>query len=169
MASENMRDAAFPQNLEGYKGIVGGYYGGPHAFRVWLPSEWAMFKKNKKLPIWVGGYEGAEEGHQAVAALTALGVPKGSYTVLDLETRIDKTFVEHFGEVLHHHGYRVFPYGSASTIFSNPKLNGYWVADYANKGPFYYPGARMTQYASNQQFDSSTVKFWTRTLGSFWK
>lgn len=175
MSSERMRDAAFAGNIDpGWNGAIGGYYGGPRAFNVWSGDDWARFRGHRKLPIWVGGFEGHDEGEEAVAALKQLGVPKGRFTALDLETRVDKTYVEHFGRVVGHAGYRVFVYGSAATVFDNPQLDGYWVADYAGKGPFMYapePGklVRATQYAEGQDFDSSTVKFWTYRFGAWWR
>lgn len=169
---ERMRDAAFPANIPAdWNGAVGGYYGGPREFRQWEPAEWARFRKHRKLPIWVAGFEGKAEGEQAVAALKALHVPRGAYTALDLETRVDKTYVEHFGQVLQAAGYKVWVYGSAGTVFENPCLNGYWVADYAGKGPYMYPHrhVRATQYAEGNEFDSSTVRAWTYFQGTWWR
>ena len=67
-------------------------------------------------------------------------MPKYVYTAVDMENRVDGTYVEHFGETLQDAGYKIFVYGSASSVFGNPLLNGYWVArtcrrPYMN-GPF---------------------------------
>lgn len=171
---ERLRDAAYAENIDPatWDHAVAGYYGGPGAYHVWEHTEkqndWDRFKGRKKLPIWVaakGDKNGTVDGHDAVAALAALGVPARVYTVLDMETMADKTYVAAFGEVLHRAGYKVWVYGSAATVFSNPALDGYWVADYAGLGPFMYErkGAevRATQYASGQEYDSSTVKDFT--------
>lgn len=166
---ELMRDAAYASNLKGWTGAVAGYFGGPSAFHVWSPSDWAQFKGLRKLPIWVGGQDGAGEGWAAAQALWALGVPKGVYTVLDMEGRTDKTYVTNYGAVLNFVGYAVWVYGSANTVFTNPRLNGYWVADYTGTGPFMFPGARATQYTNGQTYDSSTVKTWTYYFGNWWK
>lgn len=172
--TERMRDSAFPGNLPtGWTGAVGGYYGGPRAYNVWQHGEWDRFKLNRKLPIWVGGLNGQQEGTAALAALAALGVPKGVWTALDLETRVDITYVEHFGAIVRGAGYRVMPYGSASTVTWNPPLDGYWIADYAGAGPFMYDAGtavevRATQYTPGQQFDSSTVKDWTYYDTPWW-
>lgn len=163
-----MRDAAFAQNDPSWSSAIAGYYGGPEAYHIWAPVDWNRFRGKRKLPIWVGGMNGTIDGHNAVAALRALRVPKGSYTALDLEMRIDKTYVNHFGEILNGAGYKVFVYGSASTIFSNPPLNGYWVADYTGS-EFMYPGARITQFESGPDYDTSAVKWWTYYFGSWWK
>jgi hypothetical protein len=170
--NERMRDAAFAVDIsQPWTGAVAGYYGGPNAYHVWAPGDWALFRGNRKLPIWVGGLDGSGEGANAVSALRALRVPTDSYTVVDMEGRVDETYVAHFGSVLQAAGYKVWVYGSASTVFSNPGLNGYWVADYAGIGPFMYDrsGVRATQYAAGYAYDSSTVKYWTYTSGTWWK
>jgi hypothetical protein len=169
---EMMRDSAFATSIsESWTGAVAGYYGGPNAYHVWSPDDWKRFPANRKLPIWVAGLAGEPEGEQAVAALRALGVPTRVFTAVDMETRVDKTYLEAFGAVLGRAGYKVWVYGSASTLFSNPRLNGYWVADYAGIGPFMYDYAhvRATQYASGPEYDSSTVKDWTYYSGRWWQ
>lgn len=174
---ERMRDSEFAANIGmPFRRAIAGYYGGPREAHQWGPAEWKRFPRNRKLPIWVGGFDGQAEGHEAVKALRALGVPRGTYTALDMETRVDRTYVEHFGEVVRAAGYKVFVYGSAATVFRNPHLNGYWVADYAGRGPFMYnhKHVRMTQYAdpnsgSGGDWDSSTVKLWTYHFGRWWR
>jgi hypothetical protein len=170
-ARERMRDAAYAVDIGPYARAVAGYYGGPEAYHVWSPGDWKRYPGNRKLPIWVAGLDGTGEGHDAVEALRDLGVPKRVYTAVDMEARIDKTYLEHFGEVLHAAGYKVWVYGSASTVFSNPGLNGYWVADYAGIGPFMYDhsGVRATQYAPGEYYDSSSVKDWTYYSGTWWR
>ena len=58
-----------------------------------------------------------------------------------------------------------------SSVFSIPRLNGYWVADYAGIGPFMYDHrhVRATQYATGPDYDSSTVRDWTYNFGTWWK
>ena len=172
---EEMQDAAFPGNIgANYSRAVAGYYGGPRAYNVWDVAAWERFRANKKLPIWVAGYGGAKEGADAVTALRALGVHKGAWTAVDMETRVDRTYLEAFGAMLHDAGYRVWVYGSASTVFGNPQLDGYWVADYAGIGPFMYDAGpnveiRATQYAAGELVDSSTVKPWTLNNTPWWQ
>ena len=122
-----------------------------------------------RLPIWVAGNDGAAEGQAALKALHDLNVTDGSYTALDMESRVDKHYVRAFSDILTPH-YRVMIYGSASTVFGNPDINGYWVADYAAIGPFMYnhPATRMTQYASGPKYDSSLVKKWIVDDGLLW-
>lgn len=165
-----MGDTAFVRNLDGTSfGVGAGYYGGPDAFHVWAANDWRNFP-GYRLPIWVAGNNGATEGSDALRALRELRVPEGSYTALDMETRIDKQYVRSFASVVHP-TYRVMVYGSASTIFGNPNINGYWVADYRGIGPFMYrhPDVRMTQYASGKLYDSSLVKSWVIDDGLLWK
>ncbi len=172
MMREQMRDAAFATNIsQSWTGAVAGYYGGPDAFHVWTRADWRRFAANRKLPIWVAGFEGAKEAGQAVRALRRLGVPQGVFTAVDMETRVDKTYLAAFGAGLKQAGYKVWVYGSASTVFANPLLNGYWVADYAGIGPFMYDHqhVRATQYVAGQEYDSSTVKHWSYYSGPWWK
>ena len=168
---ERMRDSAFAANINpNWTGAVGGYYGGPDAYNVWAHRDWTPFRRNRKLPIWVGGMDGPGEAKKAIAALRDLGVPKRVYTVLDMEDRVDDLYVNHFGQALQAAGYKVWVYGQASSVFGNPRLNGYWVADYADKGAFMYDHrhVRATQYAQGQNYDSSTVRDWTYNSGPWW-
>lgn len=162
MTDVNMNDAAFAANLKGLFGIKAGYYGGPNAFRVWPQTDWKQFAGQRKLPIWVAGLDGAGEAETAVNDLTTLGVPAGAYTAVDMEGRVDATYLENFGTVMRGAGYRVWVYGQMDTVFKNPPLNGYWVAWYAGIGPFMvdHPDVRATQYANGEAYDSSLAKEW---------
>lgn len=166
---ERMRDAAFASNIDPgtWDHAVAGYYGGPGAYHVWEPADWKRFPRHKKLPIWVaaeGDKNGTEDGKAAVAALKALGVPRHVWTALDMEEMVDRTYVEAFGDVVQPY-YRVWVYGSADFVFGNPALDGYWVADYRNIGPFMYEATgkevRATQYQRGDAYDSSAVKEFT--------
>jgi hypothetical protein len=168
---ERIRDSAFAASISpSWTGAVGGYYGGPDAFNVWAPRDWAPFHRNRKLPIWVGGQDGPGEAKQAIAALHHLDVPTRVYTALDMEDRVDDLYVNNFGQAMQAAGYKVWVYGQASTVFGNPRLNGYWVADFADKGPFMYHHrhVRATQYAEGENYDSSTVRDWTFNSGPWW-
>lgn len=163
------RDAAFAPNIGDWDGTVLGYYGGPAAYNVWSTGDWARYPRNPKIPIWVGGLAGDTEGAQAVTALHALGVPEGCVTILDLEERVDRTYVTAFGNVLRRAGYKVWPYGSTATLFRNPPLNGYAVADPTGVEHMYpHPAVRMTQYAFGQVFDDDAVKEWLLYAGDLW-
>lgn len=171
-----MADAAFAANIPPGFDIAGGYYGGPEAYHVWTPDDWGRFP-GYKVPIWVGGYAGVNEGIAAVRTLGILGVPqhKGLVTALDMETRVDKTYVNHFGAVLQSHGYRVWVYGSVAMAMQDPQLNGYWLADYFEGADperqaevlIAQSGVRAVQYAAGALYDESIVKPWTSEV--MWK
>jgi hypothetical protein len=171
--TEMLRDAAYARNIDPGWPAVAGYYGGPRALNMWTVADWDRFKGHRKLPVWVAGLNGSQEAVTAVRSLEFLGVPRGVWTVVDMETRADRTYVTAFGAGVQAAGYKVWVYGSASTVFGNPALDGYWVADYAGIGPFMYdkPGMeiRATQYASGTQFDSSTVKAYTYNQAPWWQ
>lgn len=167
-----MADAAFAANIPPGFQVAAGYYGGPEAYHVWPRSDWGLFP-GYRLPIWVGGDNGADEGEQAAEELATLGVPAGCLTVLDMETRVDDTYVAHFGSALHAAGYKTWVYGSAAYLFKNPPLNGYWVADYTSnmadvRKLMQSPSVRAVQYAPDLPpgFDESLVKQWTE--GEMW-
>ncbi len=167
-----MADSANPSGLTGTAfPAVAGYYGGPRAYRVWSHTEWASFK-GLKLPIWVAGFDGHDEGEQAVEELKRLGVPPhsqgdGTMTAVDMETRRDRTYLQKFAAVLNAAGYRVWDYGSLSTVFTDLKLDGYWVADYTDlntaEAVLSQPGIRAVQFREGsvaRDYDVSLVKDW---------
>jgi hypothetical protein len=169
-----MRDAAAAAGIgASWHGAVGGYYGGPAAWNVWKPGDWKRFAGRRKLPIWAAGLNGADEAATAARALYDLGVPSGAYTAVAMENRVDRTYLGHFGAILATAGYKVWVYGSASTVFGNPALDGYWVGDWAGIGPFMYHRAgaevRATQYALGVGYDRSEVKDWTYYFGRWWR
>lgn len=166
----NGRDAAYPDNLTHFPDTIIGYYGGPRAFNAWTKSEWELFPGNYKIPIWVGGKNGTEEGASAVGVLRTLGVPKGCVTLLDMEARVDKTYVSNFGRVLQESGYKVWVYGSTSTLFSNPELNGYAPA-YPNgiRALYNHPGVRMTQWEFGSTYDDDVIRKWVYTADTIWR
>lgn len=163
------RDAAFSGNIGTWDGTVLGYYGGPEAYNTWSAADWVPYRHNPKIPIWVAGMAGDVEGRDAVDALRQLGVPKGCVTVLDMELRVDRTYVAAFGKVLQGAGYKVWPYGVVSTVFRNPPLNGYAVADVTSVEHMYpHPAVRMTQYAFGQTFDDDAIKEWLLQQDDLW-
>lgn len=167
-----MADAAYAPNVPPGYSIVGGYFGGPNAYHIWTPQDWALFP-GCKLPFWVGGLDGAGEGAAAVDALHRLGVPattngEGTIIALDMEGRHDVTYVDAFAEVLEHDGYRLWDYGSLDAVMTDPPINGYLVADYGITAQQAYqvltqPHVRGVQYVPNQApgYDISLVKAWT--------
>lgn len=164
------RDAAFPVGLGAWSGVVIGYLGGPDAYHTWAPADWERFGPNPKIPTWVGGLDGNGEAWQALLALYHLGVPRGKVVMLDLEKRVDETYVAAFGAVLQWAGFLVWPYGSTSSIFQNPQLNGYAVADPTGIEHMYpHPGVRMTQYAFGPNYDSDGIKEWILQDAELWQ
>lgn len=166
-----MVDAAYAKNLDGTSAdIGGGYLLSANAFHGWAKADWDTLP-GYKLPFYVAtpGQAGHVEALSAVAQLKTLKVPSGCRIGLDMETRVDAAYVQNFGDVVNHEGYRVMVYGSADSVFRNPVLQGYFVADYAGIGPFMYdhPGVRGTQYASGPRYDSSLVKPWI--LPELWR
>jgi hypothetical protein len=82
---------------------------------------------------------------------------------------VDRTFLDCFCSVLREGGYKVGFYGWGWWVFNNPSLNGYWVAEYAGRGPFMYnhSSVRATQYANGQFYDSSSIQEWTYYSGNW--
>lgn len=145
--TKTMVDSAYPQNFP-VTDVVLIYAGGdtPHP---WTDTEIAAQKARWRLPCWVRSnpqqvnVQGDIDGF--VAWLQAHGVPKGSATLLDLETAVDAAYVNAFGAGLHAAGYLVLPYGSLSTIFGNPALDGVFTAHYTGAQHF-CPGTIGTQW-----------------------
>ena len=154
-----------PASAPGGYRAVAGYIGGdtPH---VWTDAEWKRFHALRKLPIWVRSdptaVDAKTDAFAALEGLYALRVPRGITVALDLETAVDGAYVNVFHSVMRWAGFYVWVYGSASTVFGNPAADGYWVADYAGKGPFMYDHQMVkgTQYANGSHYDSSLVKYW---------
>lgn len=179
--TERARDAAMPANLRGWGGVIGGYLHTGDPFHPWSEADWRQFAGLRKLPIVAKSNPGTvaqaeNDAFSVLQELWNLRVPKGVYTVLDLETAVNPDYVTRYGDVIWWGGYKVFPYGSTSSLFRNPPLNGYWVAAPSMDGkPYMYSRARtlirMTQYAENVKpgYDSSTVKWWTYFRGAWWR
>ena len=151
---------------KGYS-VIAGYIGGPTPY-VWTREDWARFGKVRKLPILVasiaagGKPQPVGEAFGALRTLYDLGVPQGSPLVLDMEEAVNRSYVNTINRVMRWGGYRVWVYGSADTVFGNPPCSGYWVADYAGRGPFMFQHSyvRATQYANAPAYDSSVIKWW---------
>lgn len=163
----SMGDAAFAVNLDGTSfDAVGGYLHSPNAYHAWDRTDWRPIP-GPKLPIYVATMNGRTDAEDCLIELQTLDVPKGKVIAYDLEGRIDVTLVASFGAVMQHHGYKVWVYGSADSVFGNPQLNGYWVADYLYHEFMYnHPGVRATQWTDGPKYDQSTVKRWE--LANLW-
>lgn len=157
-----MFDASVPPMIPpaGYSAVAG-YIGGdtPH---VWTQAEWRRFKNLAKLPIFVRSNPGGsmDDAMAALERLYEIGCPPGSFVVWDMEISVQPHYLASVNRIMEFFGYKVLVYGSASTVFRNPKLSGYFVADYAGIGPFMFKGARLTQYANGTVYDSSALRWW---------
>lgn len=124
-------DAAYPPQYPPATDVVCIYAGGD-ALHVWTPAEIARQNARYRLPIWVCSDPARSNGNGDASLLTAWlhaqGAPGEICVVLDLETAIDAPYVNAFGWTMRAQGYKVLPYGSPSTIFANPALDGYFVA-----------------------------------------
>lgn len=181
MWRERMRDSAYALNIKPTSGIAyAGYLPGGSVYHAWAKTDWAIFGRSRKLPIFVAtmtdNRDGKTDAFTALRGLYDMGVPRGVYTALDLENLVVPSYVTNYWHVMQWAGYKVWPYGQASTLFGNPKCDGYWVADWAGQGPFMYSKVRCraTQYAdpttgSGGQWDSSTMQAWTYAFGSWWR
>lgn len=169
--TERLRDNAFPELIPlDWRGAVGGYLASGSEYNAWTAQDWALFRGNRKLPIWVAGHDPTAEAASCIAQLRVLKVPSGVPIVADMETRVDKYWLRAFGyQVCVKAGYKLWTYGAASTVFQNIAWHGYWVADYLNGQPFMYPHSdvRATQYKSGT-WDSSTVKDYTYDQEAWW-
>jgi hypothetical protein len=80
-----------------------------------------------------------------------------------METHADKPFDLEVADVLHFFGYKLYIYGSRSTIANNPPCDGEWVADYTGV-PHMVPGpnVKATQWTApiaGHPYDQSLVRW----------
>ena len=151
-------DAAFPTpgGIPGTDTVL--IYCGGDAFHDWSASDIASQPERYRLPCWVRSNSGVNPNTDSAAMIQWLksnNVPVNTATVLDLETLVDAAYVTQYGAALHAADYFVLPYGSSSTLFQNPELDGYFVAE---------PGATAidircvaTQYGYYQSYDLSWI------------
>jgi len=164
--SKSMWDASTPPpNVPPGFDAAAGYIGGdtPH---VWTRDEWARLGKLPKLPIWVQSVpttaaRAQAEAFVALEQLYHIGCPTGHAVALDLETAVDPAYVTAFGAVMRWAGFRTWVYGSRSTVFGNPALDGYWVADYTGAPHFPAgPTVRACQWQAGKLIDRSVIRWW---------
>jgi len=153
-----MVDSAYPLSDPPKTDVVLVYIGGdtPH---VWTSAESKAQPARYRLPTFVRSNPQqanvVTDANVAISWLRGNFVPQGSSVVLDLETAVDVTYVNSFGALLHDAGYKVLPYGSSSTLFQNPKLDGYFVAEPGAKE--IDPRSVITQFAFDSFYDLSWV------------
>lgn len=127
----------------------------PH---IWTRADWARFRGMKKYPVFVGtpaigpAVDPITEAFECLENLYQIGVPQGDVVGLDMETAVNARYCTEFYGVLHKFGYRVWVYGSVSTVFGNPPLDGYDPADWTGKQHYVVARkVRATQYADAAQ------------------
>jgi hypothetical protein len=168
-----MFDCAYlPDEVPGGFDAAAFYFGGD-ALHVWPKADVDRVAHLHRLPIWVRSNpvdraQGVQDGHNALAALHALGVPAhhGIAVALDLETATCPDYVDGFNSVMEWAGFGTMPYGSLDSIFGNPVCAGYWTAD-PNGVPHItdHPHVPATQYLWNKQepggkVNESRVHWW---------
>lgn len=196
-----MFDAAVPQQaslIESFD-VAGGYIGyqgaTPH---VWSKADWDSQPCRFRFPIFVPswwanlGWDTVRDVQAAAGALAALGVPQGSTIGLDMETRVQPSYVSLFIKGMNARGYPVLVYGSLAYVVQNPlpsnSQSGYWPADWNGEAHLvdairlatlrlstsYAPFIMATQYGSKQgngvDFDlnliSEAVPLWDTQTGN---
>lgn len=162
-------DAAYPNSgdphVDGHLVYCGGDT--PH---VWTDAEIAAAPGRYLVPTFVRSNPSQCDPHvdsrSFIAWLQAHKAPAGITTVLDLETAVDPAYVTAFGADLHAAGFKVLPYGSRSTLFQNPQLDGYFVSDPTGRDHI-VAGSVATQYAFAQSYDlddfTPSVPLWDTT------
>lgn len=179
--TERLRDSDAALDIPmSWQHAVGGYLAVGDPAVPWSASDWARFPRRRKPPIIeVSDMTAWQPGTLARSVrdeLESLNVPLRSYTALAIETQVDPAWVESYGDHMHRFGFKTWVCGSASTVFGNPQLNGYWVEDWVTTGPYMYnhSGVRVTQYAdpdhgSGGHWDSSTVEDWVYYSNNWWR
>lgn len=121
----------YPATWNGQPIVGWGFYLGGNTPHVWTAGEVAELKRHYRflLPIYTcsnpADRDPQIDGHEAVTALQALGVPRGPLLVqLDYETAVDSAYEAEFGAVLAAAGYVLELYGSASTVAQNLRPDG---------------------------------------------
>jgi len=136
-------------------GYAGVYVGGSNAFRVAPDDELRRVAAGLVLPIWVPSPwldNPRQVAFQVAARLEQLGIPRYARpyraVMIDLETWGDPTWLEAFAARFISQGYDTIPYGSPSSIFSQPHRLGYAVASPTGNPHMYpHPNVIITQYA----------------------
>lgn len=132
MADPVLFDAAYPGPGDPQVNGCLFYLGGdtPH---VWTDTEIREAPGRFRLATWVRSnptqVNPLVDAQSCVNALKTVGYPPGKAVALDLETAVDPAYVNTFGATLHAAGWLVWPYGSKSTLFKNPALDGYFPSD----------------------------------------
>jgi hypothetical protein len=160
-------DAAYCPKNPPQADVVAFYGPGGDQLNVWTQQEIEAQPARFRLPIFVRSNplqaSAYADAGNFLAWLRQINAPPCA-VVLDLETAVAPSYVTAFGGVVKGAGYDILPYGSSSTLFKNPVLDGYFVA---------LPGATSipsncvaVQYgqggggAWDLDLFSSTIKLW---------
>lgn len=160
-------DASTPAKPAGFDGTA--FYVGGATPHVWTPSEISAYSYELKIPIWVpwwfrtGIWTPESDAEDCLTALNRLAMPVGHVFQIDMETAIEPNYIDTFSGIVKSHGYYPIPYGSSSTIFSNPNPGwGYWVAtrpgnhDYPGDEKL-FPNSVATQWQDFGAYDANVV------------
>jgi len=155
---------AIPPETDGFIAYIGG-----DATHVWTLAEIRAQKARYVLPTYVRSNPGgialaAADINAALAALTAIGAPRGSLVCFDLETAVDPLYVAAVYSGLRAAGYPLIVYGSQSTVLGNDVPDGlFFGADWSGV-PHVARGDVMTQWVSFAAYDEDLadpgLPFW---------
>ena len=136
------------------------FYGGGDTPHVWTMAEILAAPGQFRLFCWVRSnpaqVNAAADTGACLNALSSIGYPKGKAVLLDLETAVDQAYVDTFGQALHGGGYLVWDYGSTSTLFRNPALDGYFPSDPTGVDHI-QPGWVGCQFSFNGSYDLDDI------------
>ena len=160
-------DAAWPPASPPESDGVCVYIGGdtPH---IWSMGEIAAQKARYRLPVFVRsnppGPGAAADTASALAALKAIGAPRGILVAWDTETAADPAYIGAVHGQLKAAGYTLIVYGSQGDVMGNQNPGGlYWGADWTG-AEHLARGDAMTQYVSFTGYDESaglaSLPFW---------
>lgn len=161
-------DAAYPLASPPPSDGVVIYLPGGDAVHGWSTAEAGEQKARYRLPVFVRsnppGPGAAADVAAAVAALHAIGAPKGTLVAWDVEMAADAAYIRAVYGAMKAAGYLLIVYGSQSTVLGNDNPDGlYWGADWTGVPHLHSPDM-MTQWVSFAGYDESlaeaSLPFW---------
>lgn len=172
-------DEAFQSLIRGFDAAVApqtappgcqavlGYLGpDPAATHAWSLDDWLRFSHLRQLPVWVADLNAdpVTSARTAAAAAKALGfVPfyKHRRAILaDMETLVDKAWVNALANEIWELGYTTWLYGSLGFVLDDPARGGYLVADWDDIADI-PPGHSIVghQYLANVPYEGTSIDF----------
>lgn len=151
-------DAAYPGPSDpNVNGCI--FYGGGDTPHVWTTQEIHAAPGRFRLFCWVRSnpaqVNALADAQACLNAMAAIGYPAGCAVLLDLETAVDPPYVNTFGSLVRPTN-PVWPYGSKSTLFRNPALDGYFPSDPTGVDHV-APGWIGCQFSYNGSYDEDDV------------